>query len=90
MRAVIRCKAKQQLMRQMDETSLATIDEALFKEIAATLFRSGHCQAIYQPHTTKAAAMAVEDEIAQELATTYQSIVQQRQSLVVQSLNALL
>jgi hypothetical protein len=91
MRAVIRCKAKQQLMTNIDGTSLEErLDEALLNELATTLFQSEHCDAIYEPYTTRQAATAVEDEVALELAAAYQRIMQQRNSPIVQTLNALL
>lgn len=90
MRAVIRAKAKQQLITQAQEPLFIAIDECLFRELAATLFQAGHCQAIYQPCATKADATTVEDEVALELATIYQNITQQQQDPLVQSLNALL
>ncbi|MBF2027008.1 MAG: hypothetical protein IGS48_09615 [Oscillatoriales cyanobacterium C42_A2020_001] len=91
LRAVIRCKAKQQLMTNLDGTGLnERLDEELFCEIAQTLFQSEECDPIYVPYATREAASAVEDGVALELAVIYQRIVQQRQCPVVQSLNALL
>ncbi|MDX2229192.1 MAG: hypothetical protein NW220_06125 [Leptolyngbyaceae cyanobacterium bins.349] len=91
MRAVIRCKAKQQLMTNVDGSALeARLDEGLFQELATTLLQSGRCDVVYQPYATREAASAVEDEVALELAASYQRIIQQRQSPVVQELNALL
>ncbi len=90
-RAVIRCKAKQQLMTNIDGTSLAErFDEVLFSEIANTIFHSPDNDALYEPYATRAAASAVEDEFALDLAATYQRIIQQRKSPLVQNLNALL
>lgn len=90
-RAVIRCKAKQQLMTNIDGTSLEEhVDEALFSEIANTLFHSPQSDALYEPCATRAAANAIEDDVALELAATYQRIIQQRKSPIVQNLNALL
>ncbi|MDX2239135.1 MAG: hypothetical protein NW224_00450 [Leptolyngbyaceae cyanobacterium bins.302] len=91
MRAVIRCKAKQQLMTNIDGSSLEErLDEILFAEIATTLFQSPQWDAIYEPYATCAAASAVENEAALALAATYQRIIQQRNSPIVQNLNALL
>jgi hypothetical protein len=91
LRAVIRCKAKQQLMTNVDGAALAEcLDENLFQELAITLFQSEGCQAIYQPYASREVASAVEDGIALELAAIYQRIMQQRQNPLVQDLNALL
>ncbi|EKQ69130.1 hypothetical protein OsccyDRAFT_1744 [Leptolyngbyaceae cyanobacterium JSC-12] len=91
LRAVIRCKAKQQLMTNLDGTGLEEqLDESLLREISQTLFQSERCDAIYEPYATREAATAVEDWAALEIAAIYQRIIQQRQSPTVQSLNALL
>lgn len=90
-RAVIRCKAKQQLMTNIDGSSLEErLDDALLNELATTLFQSERCNAVYEPYPTRDAASAVESEVALELAATYQRIMEQRNSPIVQTLNALL
>jgi hypothetical protein len=91
MRAVIRCKAQQQLVLDLNPSGdVAVLDEQLLNEIAATFFQSEQGQTLYTPFHSREAVNAAEDEIATGIVTIYQQIMAQRQSLVVQSLNALL
>lgn len=91
MRAVIRCQAQQQLLLALSQAQDATaVDESLFHEIAATLFQSELAQAIYTAYPDRAAVQAAEAEVAAEIVIIYQQIMAQRQSPVVQTLNALL
>lgn len=91
MRAVIRCKAKQQLLLALSEAGdAAALDESLLNDIAATFFQSEQGQAIYTPFHSREAVNVTEDEIATEIVTIYQQIMAHRQSPVVQHLNALL
>ncbi len=91
MRAVIRCKARQQLLSGLNaDGQPATFDEALFKELATTLFRSHQATDLYQPCFSTEAASAVEDRLAAELTTTYRWISQQQENPLVQRLNSLL
>jgi hypothetical protein len=91
MRSIIRCKAKQQLLIEATQhPELMPLDEMLFSEVAKTLFRLNQYQVIYQLCRSKQAAAEIEDEIAAELAITYQQIVFQQHDPIVQQLNALL
>ncbi|MBD2019860.1 hypothetical protein H6F43_06615 [Leptolyngbya sp. FACHB-36] len=93
MRAVVRCKAKQKLLQiQSDLDSpgpFEALDEALFQELAATLFQSEKYH-LHRDCQSKREASAVEDQLAVELANTYSTIVQQQQNALVRQLNALL
>lgn len=91
MRAAIRCKAKQQLLCDPETSDLMiSLNEALFQEIATTLFQSEPCQAVYQPCASRQEATNIEDWVATELAITYKRIAQKQQDPLVQRLNALL
>lgn len=92
MRAVVRCKAQQQLLMVISEAgdAIAGLDEILLNDIATTIFQSEQGQALYTPYRTRDAVNAAEDDLAAEIAMTYQQIMVQRQNPVVQDLNALL
>lgn len=93
-RAIVRCKAKQKLMQMQSDLDivevLATLDEALFQEIATTLLQSEPYQLLYRNCRSKQEAAAIEDRLATELATTYRTIVLQQHNPLVQRLNELL
>lgn len=94
MRAVVRCKAKQKLLQMQSDLDspgpFEALDEALFQELAATLFQSEQYQTLYRICQSKREASAVEDQLAAELAKTYWTIAQQQQNALVRQLNALL
>lgn len=92
MRAVIRCKVKIQLLQLAYAQGVVPepVNESLLKDIAATWFRSDSYEALVQPCRSKREAAAVEDQIAREIAATYQTIVQQQESALIQRLNSLL
>lgn len=91
LRAVIRCKAKQLLIADPElwET-ISCFDEALFQELAITLFRAESYQELACSCRSKQAATAIEDRIAIALAVTYKRIKQQQRNPLVQQLNHLL
>jgi len=92
MRAVIRCKARQSILLGVGDSNdaSASLDEVLLNDLATTLFQSEQGQVLFTPYSSRAAVNAVEDELAEEIATTYQHIIEQRQNPVVQNLNTLL
>jgi len=91
-RAVIRCKAKMQLLETDDDCSKwhEPIAEDLFEELAATLFQSNRYQTLYQQCRSKLEAHEVSDRLAKELAESYRQITQRRQDPIVQGFNTLL
>ncbi len=91
-RAVIRCKAKMHLLEAIDDNFDwdKPFDDALLKDLAASLFRSSQYQVFCEQCLSKQEAKDVEDRLARELADTYQSMLERHQDPVVQSLNALL
>jgi hypothetical protein len=91
-RAVIRCKAKMQLLEAADDCSTwhEPIAEALLEELAATLFQSNRYQTLYQQCRSKLEANEVGDRLATELAESYRQIMKRRQDPVVQNFNILL
>lgn len=91
-RAVIRCKAKMQLLETANDYSDwdKPFDDALFKELAMGIFQSNQHQVFFEKYYSKHEAKEMEDRLAQELADTYRSILNRHQDPVVQRLNALL
>jgi hypothetical protein len=91
-RAVIRCKAKMQLLEADDDHFEwnEPIADALLEELAATLFQSNRYQTLYQQCGSKLEANKVGDRLAKELAGSYRHIMQRRNDPVVQGFNALL
>lgn len=88
MRAVVKCKAKMQLLTDpIPGEVVESLDESLFNEVAATFFGSRQFQAIGLSVADKEAAG---DRLALELASTYRQIKQQQQDPMVQQLNDLL
>lgn len=89
-RVLIKYKAKEKL-RLMDGTEVdQLLDEELFKEIAATFFRSPqNCKFAY-PCCSKAEANEVANTIAAKLAETYRQIKSRQQNQTVRFLNGLL
>lgn len=92
MRAVIRCQARQQALTANSQygSEATGWDEALLNDVAATLFESEQGQQLLIPYWSQQAVNQAEAELATAIATTYQQIMEQRQSPVVQELNALL
>ena len=92
LRAVVRCKAKQQLLHLQIENreTPEPLDEDLLKEITATFFQSQECQNLYQACHSEQAAVVIEDRIATELATIYRRLKRQEQDPMIQHLNSLL
>jgi|GEM_PF-1067837 hypothetical protein len=91
MRAVIRCKAKQLLIADPElwET-FSCFDEALFQELAATLFRAESYQELAGSCRSRQDAVAIESRLALGLAAAYKRIKQQQRDPLVQKLNQLL
>ena len=92
LRSLIRCKAVEQLTvsEAAYESPEITWDKTLFEELARTLLNPNQRPELGQRYVSRAAAAAVEDQLAATLVHTYRSIQKQRQSEVVQQLNALL
>lgn len=93
-RAFIRHKAEQKIaglseVKDMD-LSCPTVDQALLRDLAVTLFQSPQGNAVYQAYPTREAAEAVENAFARELAAIYQQITQRQADPHVQRLNQLL
>lgn len=91
-RAVIRCKAKMQLMETADDCFRWNdpFDDTLLKDLAAGLFQSQQYRVFFEQQHSKSEVKEVEDRLAEELASTYRNILKRHQDPVVQSLNALL
>jgi len=91
-RAVIRCKAKMQLLEAADHSFGwdEPVANTLFEELATTLFQSHRYRALYQQCRSKLEARKVGDQLAHELAESYRHVMQRQQDSVVQSFNALL
>lgn len=89
MRSVIRCQAKQQILTTGD-SSMATLDETLFQELAGTLFNSAYFQSLYRAYPSTQDRCKVEAQLAVELTAIYHHVTQKQQQPLVQQLNALL
>ena len=63
-------------------------DDTLLKDLAANLFQSTHYRVFFERCHSQQDVQAIEDQLAQELAHTYQKIWERSQDPVVQSLNA--
>jgi len=68
----------------------ATLDEALFEEIAKTSFSPNRYPELYQSCGTRRAAAAIEIQVANEIVAIYKEIKKQQQNPIVQNLNSLL
>jgi hypothetical protein len=91
-RTVIRCKAKMQLLDSMTDCAewIEPDFDTLLSELATTLFQSDRYQQMYQQCRSKQEAQMVGDRLVNELAQTFQAIVERQQDPVVQHLNTLL
>ena len=76
--------------RDVDDFQEQSFDEALFEEVAATIFNPNRHPELYQPCDSKQAATAIETRVAEDLVETYKQIQRQRSCPIVQSLNSLL
>ena len=91
-RAVVRCKAKMQLLETIDKNFDwdKPFDDVLLKELATSLFQSSRYQVFFEKCHAKQEAKDVEDRLAGEIAATYRTILQRHHDPIVQNLNALL
>jgi hypothetical protein len=90
-RIFVRYRAKAQL--QADAVASQTfrcLDEALIKEITATLFQSVYYQSLYNQCRSKREAAVITDQMIDDLVKTYKRIQQQQQDPMIQQLNSLL
>lgn len=69
---------------------LLPFDEALFSELAKTVFHPDRHPELYQPCDSQADAMAIENQVIAELVETYERIARNQTDERVQRLNALL
>lgn len=90
-RALLRCKAKMQLLQATDDCFEWTeFNDALLNELATTLFQANRYRALYEQCQTKQDLGNINNELINELVETYQQISARQQTPVVQRLNALL
>lgn len=91
MRAVIRCKAKQHLLKETDWLDAPVcMDDVLIKDLTTVLFQSREYQALYAHCRTRAEADQIDDQMAEAIATRYRQIRSNQQNPLIQSLNQLL
>ncbi|MGG6293200.1 hypothetical protein ACQ4M4_02160 [Leptolyngbya sp. AN02str] len=91
MRAAIRYKAKTQILAEQAKlTDSPTIDDALLRELASTVFRSERGKAVFCAYPTHAEAEDIENRFAAELVVAYQMIQRNQAEPLVQRLNQLL
>mgnify|MGYP001795453744 CR=1 FL=1 len=91
LRSVIRCVAKAHLTVTPEayESNLLW-DEALFTELTCTFLQPAVQPLLASPCESRDQAALVEGQLAQSLVNTYRRIMQQRQDIQIQQLNALL
>ena len=91
LRSVIRCMAKAHLTVAPEayESDLVW-DEALFTELTSTFLHPSVQPLLASPCASRDEAAIVEGQLAQSLVNSYRRILQQRQDVRVQQLNALL
>lgn len=90
-RAVIRCKAKMQLVQAAAECfEWSETDETLLKELSETLFQSNRYQSLYAQCQSKQDESRTEQVLVNELVETYRQVSMRQQVSIVQQLNALL
>jgi len=90
-RAVLRCKAKMQLLQTFDDRSdWLEPDDTLLKQLATALFHSPYYQTLYQRCESPQAVSQADAVLIAELVHTYHQIAERKLSPVVQRLNALL
>lgn len=90
-RVFVRYRAKAQL--QIDAINAEVfecLDEALIKEIAATLLQSEFYRSLYNQCRSRREATAITDRMVDELVNTYRQIKQQQENPLIQQLNSLL
>ena len=90
-RALLRCKAKMQLLQTFDNRSdWLEPDDTLLKQLATALFHSSYYQTLYQHCDSPQAISQADAILIAELVHTYHQIAERKLSPVVQRLNALL
>ncbi len=90
-RAIIRCKAKMQLLQTVNDClDWFEENDILLKELAATLFYSDYYQALYERCQSQKDTNDADTALIEELVQTYLTISQHKLNPVVQRLNALL
>lgn len=90
-RAIIRCKAKMQLLQTVNDCSdWFEENDILLKELAATLFYSARYQALYERCESQTDTNNTDEILIKELVQTYHHVAQRQLNPVIQRLNALL
>lgn len=91
LRSVIRCVAKAHLTVTPEAYEANLVwDEALFTELTSTFLQPAVQPSLASPCESRDEAALVEGQLAQALVNAYRRIIQQRQDIQVQQLNALL
>jgi hypothetical protein len=75
---------------QVADECFEAIDDALLKELAATLFHSNQYQMLYQQCQSRQEAKNADTKLVTELVETYQRISKRQSDPMVSRLNALL
>lgn len=86
-RVFVRYRAKAQLQA---DAAFACLDEALIKDVAATLFQSELYRSLYNQCRSQRDAAAITDRMIDDLVKTYRQIKEQQQNPIIQQLNSLL
>lgn len=90
-RVYVRYRAKAQLQADAISSEVyECLDEALIKEISATLLQSELYRSLYSQCRSKREAANITDRMIDELVASYRQIKQQQQNPLIQQLNSLL
>lgn len=87
-RAFIRHKARLKLTQIL--TGETDIDNTLLQDISSTLLQPDISPTAYQPYASRDQAIAIEEQMATEIAETYCRMQRQLKNPLVQQLNQLL
>lgn len=93
MKAVLCCMVKQALLKDVDgdlDSQFTPPDQALIKDLCATLRQSERYQARYASCSSKATAAAIASDMVNEVVSTYRNIQLRQQDNQVQTLNDLI
>jgi len=91
MRAIIRCKVKQQMLADVDVTEMCMpVDEPLLKDLTHALFSSSYYLQRFSNARSQDEIETISNEMATEVLMTYRQIVMNAADPTVQKLNNLL
>ncbi|HIK18077.1 MAG TPA: hypothetical protein IGS53_22705 [Leptolyngbyaceae cyanobacterium M33_DOE_097] len=91
MRAIIRCKVKQQMLADVDVTEMCMpVDEPLLKDLTNSLFGSSYYLQRFSNARSQDEIETISNEMATEVLMTYRQIMMNATDPMIQKLNDLL